>query len=136
MRFITKADRKTIHANWWDDDEHVVIKRFSYGDRQRLADAAIRIGIAGPGQATINEVQVGQMNLVILELGIHSWTLKREDGKIAPLTRKMIEALREEDAEFILAEINALNRRRTAEEQSNFRGDGGDSSADGEPAAA
>jgi len=138
--FVTKADHKTIRAEWWDEDEHVVIRKFSYGDRQALANETVKVGMTGQSgqEKMITDVQIGRMNLAILQRGIVSWTLKGPDGKIAQLNQQMIEALNEEDAEFILAAINTLNprRRRTAEEQANFRGAGGDGSARGESSAA
>lgn len=132
---------KVIHAEWWDEEETVTIKRFAYGDRQRLASVAYKVGFVqqddGQGPQFSADVAIGEMNLTILELGIAAWTLKSAAGKMVPLRRSTIERLQDEDAEFILREINAFNpsKRRSAEEQVNFRGGGGDGAADGEPVA-
>ena len=118
-RFVSAGDTKTVRATWWDEDEEVVIKRFSYGDRQRLAGEATRVGLVGEAgegpREFATDVQVERINLSILELGIVRWTLKGEGGKVVPLNRKWIYRLKEEDAEFLLGEINALNPRRSAE---------------------
>jgi len=124
-RFVTDADNRTIHADWWDEDEEVVIKKFSYGDRQALAQETVRVGMTqqAGGTELVSDVMIGRMNLAILERGIVSWTLKGPNGRPVPLRRAWIEQLEERDAEFILQRINMLNplKRRTAEEQANFR---------------
>ena len=74
----------------------------------------------------MTKVQVGKMNLAILDLGIVRWTLKGPDGKIVPPTKKWIYALDERSGDFILGEINAFNPRRSAEAQENFRAESGD----------
>lgn len=139
-RFVD-YETKVIHAEWWDEEETVTIKRFAYGDRQKLASVAYKVGFTqqddGQGPQFSADVAIGEMNLTILELGIAAWTLKSAAGKAVPLRRSAIERLQDEDAEFILREINAFNpskKRRTADEQANFRGGGGDGAADGQPA--
>ena len=140
-RFV-EHEVKVIHAEWWDEEETVTIKRFAYGDRQRLASVAYKVGFVQQGDGGQQEfsadIAIGEMNLAILEIGIEAWTLKSSAGKAVPLRRSAIERLQDEDAEFILREINAFNpsrKRRTADEQANFRGRGGDGAADGEPVA-
>jgi len=132
-RFRSKKERKTIAADWWAKEpdgsprEWVEIGRFGYGDRQKLVDAAVKAGLVSKDDGSGDEIalgglQLGSMNLAILKLGIKRWT--DEDGKIVPVTDEGVEALHEEDAEFILAEINAFNpqKGRSAEAQANFRG--------------
>jgi len=135
-RFVEDSDVKEVRAEWWDEDEAVTIRKFSYGDRQALAGVAIKVGVTDEGGLQRNLV-VERMNLEILNLGIKRWTLKRSDGKVANLNRKSIEALTDEDAEFILAAINAFNpsSRRSAEEQATFRGADGGGAAGERPAA-
>jgi len=140
-RFV-EHETKVITADWWDEGETVTIKRFAYGDRQRLAGVAYKVGFVQQGDGSQQEfsadIAIGEMNLAILEIGIVAWTLKSSAGKVTPLRRSAIERLQDEDAEFILREINAFNpskKRRTADEQANFRGGGGDGATDGEPVA-
>lgn len=135
-RFVEDSDVKEIRAEWWDEGETVTIRRFNYGDRQALASAAVKVGVDGEG-GVLTDVVVGRMNLEILNRGIKRWTLKRADGRVANLNGRSIEALTDEDAEFILAEINAFNpsKRRPAEEQATFRGAGGGGAAGERPAA-
>lgn len=124
-RFVSEAERKTIHAPWWDEDEEVVIKRLSYGDRQVLAGEATKVDLAADG-GRMTEVQVGKMNLAVLRMGIASWTLKGPDGTMPPVNGQWIYRLQDRDAEFILGEINAYNPRRSADEQAGFRAEAGD----------
>lgn len=133
-RFTTREDTKVIQAPWWDEDEQVVIRRFTWGDRQKLTQAVIEIDIIIDGsKPRIDEVQtghmnIGRMNVRIMELGIKSWTFRGPGGKIVPLTRKWISQLDDKTGDYILREINAFNPRRirSAEEQASFRGAGGD----------
>ena len=124
-------ETKTIRADGWDDDEEVVIKMFTYHDRQQLMSRFINVHPQMEiGESASYKIDLGAMNLAILELGIVSWTFKGEDGKVVPCTKKWIHKLRPDTGDFILAEINAFNRRRSAAEQESFRGDGGDGSAE------
>lgn len=139
-RFVSD-DHKVIRADWWDDDETVTIRRFTYGDRQFLAGEYVNVNIEGndPDEepSAVTSLLVGRMNMAILQRGIVSWTLKREDGRLVPLTAQWIGRLEERDAEFILARINELNpsRRRSKEEQANFRDGDRDSAEEPEPAS-
>jgi hypothetical protein len=123
-RFVGKDEAETVRAPWWAEREHAVIRRFGYGGRQRLIDAAVKAdlvkGDGGQDEISLSEIAVGVMNLVILELGLASWT--DADGSRVPVTRAAIEALEERDAEYLLAEINRLNtpEARPAEEQASF----------------
>jgi len=126
-RFVVD-ETKVIHAEWWDEDETVTIKRFTFGDRQKLAQVAYKVGLVNPndggGAQMSADIAIGEMNLAILEIGILAWTLKGPEGKVMALRRAWIEALQDEDGNFILAEINAYNptKRRKPEDQANFRG--------------
>lgn len=133
MTQFTVKETKVIQAPWWDEDEQVIIRRFGWGDRQELIQAAVTVDLGNvPTNVQINDVQVGAMNLRIMELGIQSWTLKGPGGKIVPVTKKWIYDLSEPTGNFILREINDFNprRSRSAKEQANFRGAGGDGAAE------
>lgn len=128
-------ETKVVQAPWWGEKETATIRRMNYGDRQYLAGQAVRVGIAGEdGQReTIGELALGEMNLAILERGLVAWT--DPDGEGMPVTRSAIEALEEDDGDFILKEIRAFNprRQRSPEEQAGFRDrpGGGDQERDG-----
>lgn len=143
-RFRSASDVKVIQADWWDEDETVTIRRFGYGDRQYLSGKTMQARLSPQGLQEAQkgelagldmEMSIEEMNLAVLERGIVRWTLQRDDESdvVAPLNRAWIEKLTEEDAEFILAEINAFNpsQRRTEEEQASFRGGAGDGAAEG-----
>lgn len=126
-RFVTAADTKEIRAPWWDTDETVTIKKLTYGDRQTIQKASARMSVTAEG--SFDEIALGDVNLVIMEVGVVSWTFVRpETGKPVPCTRRWFERLTEEDGDFILAEINAFNPppRRTEAEVDEFRDAGGD----------
>lgn len=129
-RFISTDDTLEIHAEWWEEKETATIRRFSYGDRRWLSGQTIRVG-SKPGDEQITELQIERMNLAILERGLVRWT--DEEGNRATLSPKTIGALTSSDAEFILEQINELNREeeRAPEEQDAFRDESG-SGADNE----
>ena len=118
-RFVVD-EVKVIRASWWDDGEEVTIRRFSYGDRTRISTASNRMERErdADGQLTgkmLVTLDLEALNLTMLLRGIASWTLKGPDGKALPVTREWIERLRNEDGEFILAEIEAFNEREVPE---------------------
>ena len=114
---------KICHASWWDLDEEVTIRRFSWGHRQSLANRYVEVTatMEGDEPGVKTQMFLGNMNLAIVEAGVVSWTLKDEEGRVLPLDTETIYELPEEDGEFILGEINALNTRRSKEEQVSFR---------------
>jgi len=122
-RFVTSDDVKVIRALWWEDGETVTIKKLTYGDRQKIGKAAVRLRLDETGK--IDGTELGDINLTLLEIGIVSWTFTRPDnGKQLPVSRFWIEKLREEDGDFILSELNAFNTlpKRSDAEQEEFRG--------------
>lgn len=123
-RFVNKADTKTIRAEWWDDGEEVVIRKFSHGQRQKLAMEYFKIeGSVESGSAeTFEMVNLAEMNMETLLLGIVSWTFQDEAGKDVPVNRQAVFNLVDEDGNFILKAINEFNKKqRTAEEQESFQ---------------
>ena len=136
--FVSKSETRQIRAPWWGEKESCTIRRFNYGDRQWLAGKTVSVGIkpgayAGgnvvaeaDGDGAVTDVLIGEMNLALLERGVAEWT--DSEGNGLPVTRGAIEALTEQDADFILSEISALNprRERSRTEQATFRGAAGD----------
>lgn len=127
-RFVSDSDHTTIQAPWWAEKEVCVIRRFAYGDRQYLAGQTVSVGIdpSGGVQDSIADIEIERMNLAILERGIVSWT--DAEGQDMLATAEAIAALEEDDAGYILAEINTLNpsKRRSPKDQERFRGAGRD----------
>jgi len=114
---VNEADTKVIKADWWEDGEQVTIKKFSYGDRQRLDGAAIRDMDAGDNKMRMD---LYEMQMIKLESGIHSWTFKDQNGKVAPVTREYIHSLSERDGDFIEKAIDEYNPQ---EDQKKVTGD-------------
>lgn len=131
-RFVSADDVRTIHAEWWDEDETVTIKKLTYGDRQTIGKAAARLHFDENGKPLDSEL--GDINLVTLEVGIRSWTFTRENGKPAPCNRFWFEKLAPEDGEFILGAINDFNAapERSEAEQEEFRSSDRDGDPEGE----
>jgi len=102
----------------------VIIKRFSYADRQALSGEYMKLSAdwegsekdskAKRGAVVKSEIVLGKMNLSILDRGIKSWTLFTREGKEVPFSRKNIRRLSESYAEFILEEINDFNPTRSS----------------------
>ena len=135
-RFVDKNETKVIRAPWWAEKEIAVIRKFSYGDRQYLVGETVRVGMVsrdGQTEDAVGEMALGQMNLAMIERSLVIWM--NPDGEEMPVTREAIEALAEDDGDFILKEIRALNprRQRSPDEQEKFRDrpGGGDQERDG-----
>jgi len=133
--FVDASETKTIQAPWWGKKEQVVIRRFGFGERQRIMGASWRLGLTEKGE-TISEKDLGLMNLTVMEEGIVSWTDGKGDG--LPVTLAAIKKLDDRDGDYILGEVNELNSRRvrSPEEQEKFRGGAGDSDSGGDDGAA
>jgi len=139
-RFVSESETREIQAPWWGETETCTIRKFNYGDRQWLAGKTVFVGIR-PGsyadgqvvveesEGTVTDVLIGEMNLALLERGVAQWT--DADGVGLPVTRAAIESLTEQDADFILSEITALNprRARSKDDQVTFRGKPGGGAA-------
>jgi len=110
-RFISAViDTKAIHADWWDVGEGVIIKKFSYGDRQRLAGAAIQSGVdMSDLKAPSVKMDLYELTMLTLELGIQSWNFADEHGQPVPLTRDNLAKLQDRDGEYIAQQIEDYN---------------------------
>ena len=105
-RFVSSVDTKKIRAEGWEDGEEVIIKKFSYGDRQKLESSAV--GDVSTDAKSMN-MDLYEMQMVKLESGIQSWTFKDEQGKLAPVNREFIHKLSEGDGNFIEKAIDEYN---------------------------
>lgn len=111
-RFVEATEVREVRADWWDPGETVTVKRFSFGDRQYLMGATMGDSArVQKGDVSVT-VSVERMNLAVLERGIARWTLKKADGSVAPLTPEVIASMTEQDADFILSEIQRYNPSR------------------------
>jgi len=130
--FVDRNETQEIHADWWGEDEVVVIRRFGYLDRKAIQQAAVTI-LPGSNGHQVAEVDSEALDRELMLRGIVSWTLVDGRGKKVPFTRSAIERLDEPDGEFITNAIAAFNPRRTPEQQASFRGAAG-GGAEGGPA--
>jgi hypothetical protein len=128
-RFVNRSDTQTIHADWWEPEEQVVIRKLSWGDRQRLmAEAASLQPLQVDGNNDGEEKKVTMaanfridlMQLTLLELGIASWTFTDENGPV-PINRDTLSSLNEEDGDFISRAVDQFNKAMSRRERNHFR---------------
>ena len=143
--FVEESDVKTIRAPFFREGEEVVIRKFSYADRQvlsgdylkvkadwgedeeepRVTEVEARVSKRGRKRGRKrrdkaklqSEFLLGEMNLAILKKGIKSWILFNKAGQEVSLSRKNIDKLGDTYAEFILQEINDFNPTETEEDE-------------------
>jgi len=143
--FVEESDVKTIRAPFFKDGEEVVIRKFSYADRQGLSGDYLKVKADWGGddeeEPRVTEVEaraskrkgkrrgkakvqseflLGEMNLAILNKGIKSWILFNKAGKEVSLSRKTIGKLCDAYAEYILQEINDFNPTESEEDEEEF----------------
>lgn len=129
---------KEIHAPWWGPKERVVLRRLSYGDNLDLASRAVDLSEtrASDENVALDKVDIRSMSVLNIVRSVVLWT--DENGKELEVTEDLVAALTPEDGKFIADEVkahNATGRRRSADEQSNFRGSDRDGLADGQSPA-
>lgn len=120
--FITDADRKEIHADWWADGETVTIKLFTYVDKQRIFERSL-VGTPetdekGNTRFRLDSALHAEATLV---LGIVGWTFADADGQPVPCDSEHKCALSNRDGLFIYGEIQGYNEERSGEAAENFR---------------
>jgi hypothetical protein len=119
---ITGADRKDIHADWWDDGETVTIKRFSYVDELFIATHST---VGEPEMDDFGDMRVRIDRSLWVEArlmrGIVAWTLEGEDGEALPCSDGNKARLNDRDGRFIHSAIADLNRERSEQDQASFR---------------
>lgn len=93
-----------------DDENSVVVRKLTYGERQTVIDLATKVG----ADMTAN-VQVGVMKSQLLYHAVLSWDGPGFDGR--PVTPENIGALPPEVADMIAAGADALTSGLTDEEK-------------------
>lgn len=106
-RFVG-SETKVIQATWWDRDEWVEIKRFSFLDERLIVRVMTLITVADGGEL-IKQFDSLAWTVAYLEAGVVAWWLKGPDGQPVPVTREWIARLAPDDGDFILGGILALN---------------------------
>lgn len=118
-----KRTRKKIWGPEWVKNadgtprEWVTIKKFTYGDKEAINDASMKLSPVNLGK----EVTADNMQMVFdptsqrrarLERGIVSWCILDDDNQEIALTSANIQELDPDYAEYILSELEALNPER------------------------
>lgn len=121
-----------IHADWWQDDEVVVVKERTWNDEQQLASASLgKLKVRDMGKLSDRiddaEFDLATMNAQMMLMSIESWTFQNGD-KPAKINLKNIQLLPKKDGDFIMEAIVALNPQRDEE----FQDDGADGVSGGE----
>lgn len=139
------AKKDTIHAEWWDEGEEIVLKpSMNFSVTQEVS----KVSMNTPDNLTVEQLQAAtpmqmlkwtdqtKMNLVLLQNQIKSWTFRidpteeqeaaGELGDLVPLTPQAISELEGPDVQFIVEEINKRSggkRKEAEEEKPGFRSD-------------
>lgn len=112
-----------IQAPWWDAGEVALIREVvTHGDRKAMIKNMIQARMeqsgAGAGQQTMDlNFRVEEVQAAMILTMAKDWTLKDVHGKKLPLALASIEALADEDVEFIVSEINRRNPQGLTPEQ-------------------
>ncbi len=120
MSRFASTKTKTIRAEWWDEEEEVVIKKLNHGDARQIEEAGFALE---PIEGTTDNrltISLADQQLERMARGIVSWTFLDEKGKAVKVRKAAIDQLLPEDGEFILSEIEGFNGGRSAKEQANF----------------
>ena len=88
---------------------------FTYGDRLKLQDmllegSTINIGTDGKSEQShqITVKQVGERTQSLVEMGLRSWDMQEEDGKIADVTWENILLLPPEDGVYLNKQLEKI----------------------------
>jgi len=110
-RDTTKVEQ--IQAPWWDSGEVVLIREVvTHGDRKAMIKNMIqaRMEQGSDAQQTMDlNFRVEEVQAAMIITMAKDWTLKDRAGKQLPLTLDSINALADEDVEYIVGEINRRN---------------------------
>lgn len=117
-RFSDVSTTKRICADWWEKDQYVEIRKFSYGDQRNIETASMTLkSNIAKSKAFDAEIHSDAMQMKTLMLGIKSWNFDDAAGNSVRVQESTLRNLNLEDGEFILAEIQEYNKRRVTKEQ-------------------
>ena len=111
------VSRKQIQAPHWDAHEVVFIRSLREGDTEAIQDGLAAVATGTAGAKNDMKLALGTSRRLTMLHGIESWTLTNEDASPLPLNEDSIRDLAPEDADYIYAEINALNQPMTSAEK-------------------
>ena len=121
------SETETIHADWWDADETVVLRKYlSHGAQkamqQAFASSVDRDSIKADDMENIKVDPVKAIELADTPLlyWIVSWTLKDTTGALLPLGQASLDSLHEDDINYINAEIAKRSQGMTEAQQESF----------------
>lgn len=120
MAHLVTGQRQRCHAPTWAEDEWVEIRKLGWSENQRLKDLLLTMegsidDVKGFVIEPTQKVRMASYTSELLRCAIVDWCLKDEDGEPIRLTPENIALLTEEDGDFILEAVTALNppkRRR------------------------
>ena len=128
-KYANEKEVEIIHAPWWAEGEEAALRRLSYGEDQAMMKAVSQVDRAA-GLVTVDyaEYRVKVMARCIV------WTKDGPKASKRKLSEADVRSLIGPDGEFIWKQVEALNERRDAAAQANFRGAPGDGAAQPEGA--
>ena len=119
--FVTDADRKEIHADWWADGETVTIKLFTYVDKQRIFERSLASTPVKDDEGSLRFRMDSALHAEsTLVMGIVGWTFTDDNGELIPCDSEHKCALNNRDGLFIYGEIERYNEERSGEAAESF----------------
>lgn len=103
---------KTIHAEHWENHECVVIRSLNTEDDEYIQDE-----LAGIDDKGNTRIYAGRLKRLTLQRAIVSWTLTDEHNRPLEVNEKNIKELANEDSNYILSAIQALNQPMLPDEK-------------------
>ena len=133
-----ELDTKTVRAGDWPDGWAVTVKKFTYGEKQRL-DGLLVAGVELSGDQLANsQAALAAMKLTPADMtrvgnqtllaGIVGWTFVLPDGSPAPLDEETLLSLPADYVQFIDDTIQEMNPTIGAD----FPGGSGNNDGDGQ----
>lgn len=93
-----------------DGEDWIDVKRcMSYGDQQKLVASYMQLQTQLKTVTTEVAMDLETGNITLLLLNIKAWSLKGQDGKIAPINEVTIKQLKTITANKIISAINKRN---------------------------
>jgi len=114
-------DTKKVRADWWSDDDWVIVQEVPYGAVTRmfgkvLAPDGLTQKELEEFKDRFDEKRFDPSNMTVYKTlaGIKEWSFKDRNGNPIPVTQANLERMRAEDAQFIQEAVARLNPDRDA----------------------
>lgn len=103
---------KQIQAPHWDPNEVVIIRSLNTEDEEYIQDGLADIDANGSPS-----IHAGRVKRLTIARAIVSWTFTDEQNRPLPLNEDSIKGLAGEDSQYILDQVNAMNKPLSEDEK-------------------